>query len=309
MASNTEAMGEAPLAWAIRRVVRKRVKKARKRLREIVAGADAEAVHDLRGDMRRLRTILAMLEEAPGRQAKRLRRARGELDRLARRLGAVRDLDVLLTDVREYRLVHAEASGLDGFEADLRRRHARARRKLIGALRDARQRRVWRAVRRAVVLCPEKGACAGPVLVRHFAGSAIWRRYEALLAFEAGVADANEGTLHRLRIACKQLNATIEVFEAALGPEAQASRELLTAAQHHLGALHDDVVASQRIERLDGAAATHGARHQAANGALAAYTAMRAADRDRLRAAFMPLWAQLTAPAFRLSLAHMIAAL
>jgi hypothetical protein len=74
--------------------------------------------------------------------------------------------------------------------------------------------------------------------------------------------------------------------------------------------LHDDVVAFDYVERLLHTTTQHAKRHGVvAKGGLATYAEVRAADRDRLCAAILPLWARLTAPAFRQHLARAIAAL
>ncbi len=113
--------------------------------------------------------------------------------------------------------------------------------------------------------------------------------------------EATAPTLHQVRIACKQLRYTLELFQDALGPESDAMLELVIGAQDHLGALQDHITALARIAAVQ--------REHRNNAALAAYTAARATDRDRLQAAFIPLWIRLTGHETRQRLSSLIAIL
>jgi CHAD domain-containing protein len=139
------------------------------------------------------------------------------------------------------------------------------------------------------------------LLVRHFAGSAIWRRYEAVLNFETVVGSAPPPVLHTLRIACKRLRYTLELFEGELGKATQPLIKALVRVQDHLGALQDAVVALRRVEALLG-------EHSGDTG-LAAYAAALAAQRDHYQATAAALWSELSDPGFGQELAGLIAGL
>lgn len=97
--------------------------------RGVVAG-EVEAVHDMRVLIRRLRVALsnfAACFDAAGRKA-----ARAELSKLADRLGAVRDLDVLIAalESRRAKLPPEHQPHLQNFVGRLRARRGRRRRQL-----------------------------------------------------------------------------------------------------------------------------------------------------------------------------------
>jgi CHAD domain-containing protein len=266
------------------------------------AGSDPEAIHVMRTSLRRIRTILQVLEGSSIYDARRLRRLRRRLGRLARRLGRARDLDVLAQHVEAYAQAHpGSQDGTAPLRAQLQRRRDQAQTKLIEELDRRRTRRARRQLRRMVARGAQAPGAGTPVLVRHFAGSAIWRRYEAVLAYEHALADATPAALHQLRIACKRLRYTLELFAEPLGPGTEPLLRTLVAVQDHLGALQDHVAALERSAPI--------VRAHPDNHALAAYTAARAAERDALQTTIAPLWNELAAPWFRASLAALIAAL
>src|SRR5262249_48222137 len=154
-------------------------------------GNDPEGVHDMRVATRRLRTTLHLLEEIPLFSRKHLRLLRRGLRSLARRLGAVRDLDILLERVQGYATTHPEqTAALEVLCATLLKRRRAAREQLLDCLAHP---KVQRVLRQIEAFTEESHAASNghPVLlVRHFAGSALWLRYEALLSFESVVREA-----------------------------------------------------------------------------------------------------------------------
>ena len=71
-----------------------------KHLGKLRDASDPDDVHDARTATRRLRTAASTYRDALGKR--QLRKAEGELKRVARLLGAVRDLDVMLTTLDEW---------------------------------------------------------------------------------------------------------------------------------------------------------------------------------------------------------------
>jgi CHAD domain-containing protein len=161
-----------------------------------------------------------------------------------------------------------------------------------------------------------------PLLVHHYAGSTLWREYEAVRRFETIMEDASSEQLHDLRIACKYLRYTLELFEPALGENAEGLLKQVTAMQEHLGNVHDtdvalDYLAAARAERsLPPTSANR------SNGATTAtedvdqqpsrvtqYIEMRSAERSELIAGVQPIWQQLVDESTRRTLAGMIGGL
>lgn len=294
--------GQLPLERGARHVLGLHLEKLHENTPAAREGSDSEAVHDMRTSLRRLRSMLQVLEGSPVFDARRLRRLRRGLRPLARRLGQARDLDVLLDHAQGYgQSHHSRRDNLAPLRADLLRRRQDAQAGLLDELDRPRTVRLLRRLDRLVSRPPKGADVERPVLVRHFAGSAIWRRYEAVLGYEHELPGAPPSTLHRLRIACKRLRYTLELFEEALGPGTDPLLKTLVAVQDHLGAVQDHITALATI------AAT--ARAHPRNRTIAAYVASRTTERDQLQVAFEPLWSQLISPQFRHDLAALIAAL
>jgi CHAD domain-containing protein len=294
--------GHLPLTSVGRHAVHRHLRKLRRSEPIARDGADPEGVHVMRTATRRLRTTLAILEESPDFDRKDLRDLRKGLKRLARALGEVRDLDVFLERVDEYTREHPEQDdGLGLLRDELTGQRKAARNDLLAYLESHKLRHLiddlesFAAGRTAM---PRRDL---PQLVRHFAGSAIWGRYEAVLNFESALAGAPPETLHALRIACKRLRYTLELFEGELGKGTQPLIKAIVKVQDHLGNLQDAVVELALVQSL---------RDRAPDDAgLAAYADELAHQREQLRCDFPALWQVLSDPGFSQELAELIAGL
>jgi CHAD domain-containing protein len=297
--------GETSLDAVGRDMVRKQLKRVEKMDPAVRLGQDGEAVHDMRVATRRLRTILKVLADAPVFDARQLRARAKQVRPVARALGDLRDLEVLRDHTRAYVADEPDlAAGLEVLQAHLRARHAVARKRLLRAL----DRRRYRAA--LDWLGPfAKGRCGSgaladperPADVRQFAGSAIWRRYEAVLDFAEVVRGTRPEALHQLRIAVKGLRYTLELFTQELGDGVKPLLDTLVRAQDHLGSLHDSVIGLAEVATLYA--------NYPDNRGLAVYAVRLSAERDRLRWSFAPLWEDLTSLVFRRQLALTIAEL
>jgi CHAD domain-containing protein len=319
--------GHTALQLAGRHMVKRYLYKLRKHAPKVRKGEDPEDVHDMRVATRRIRSTLQILEDAPGFEAKRLRKMRSHLRALAHELGAVRDLDVFLGRLADYESERPEAvGGLRILRDELERRRDDARAKLAPELETSRLRQRLRQVEEFATQRVDISGESRPTLVRHFAGAAIWRRYQDVLTFECELPGAPPPDLHRLRIACKRLRYAIETFEPALGSETKPIVAALVAVQDHLGALQDIVVALQTVQELREQQGNHGGAHHrgAHHGqadhsgsgdgeeratALSIYADTLALRRDELMAGFGPLWERISDDAFRCALASLIAGL
>src|SRR5262249_27140733 len=221
-------------------------------------GKDPEGIHDLRVASRRIRTTLQTLEESPVFPRRTVHTLRMRLRGLARAAGKVRDADVLLAQVERDLAAQPDlAADLTLLHETARRRQRRARKGLLTSLDGPAFARLLAELEAFVGDRHEtsEAAAARPpreqVFVRHFAGSAIWRRYEHVLSFEATVREApRPRELHELRIACKRLRYTLELFESELGKGTQPLLKLLSKVQDHLGSLQDTVVLLRLVKTL-----------------------------------------------------------
>ena len=226
----------------------------------IVCDRHPEYVHDARVAVRRARFAL-LVAAVNGDPAARALSDR--LRRLARLLGPVRDLDVLLARFDELAATAGQSAGLDGAAG------AAAEQRLAAELWARREER--RAAVAEMLRTPETARlvqqvsrwCAGGVADQPAGSSARAALGAALKQVEkAGSDAAGSGsvparTLHRLRLRLKRLRYTAELFTGAL-PRRRGNRALeavtgeCSAAQTALGDLNDDAVAAAEISAAAG---------------------------------------------------------
>ena len=202
-------------------------------------GDDAEAVHDMRVAVRRLRAGFALF--APWYARKHVRGFKSDLRRLGRVLGAVRDLEVLVEEVRSAAPKLADAE-LNGLLAGWEESHAASRVRLLSHLDSDRFHRF--AHRFEDFLSDERDTtpapagenadantvrppAIGPNRICDVVPAEVWKRYGAVRAYAPFVGDASLEQLHRLRIAGKHLRYLLEPFKELLGEPAEQVVELL----------------------------------------------------------------------------------
>ena len=246
-------------------------------------------------------------------RAGRTKKLRLRLREVAGRLGAVRDLDVLIDGLRAY---GASLPGDDGalmeplvaaWAAD--RDVARA---VLIRTFDAPWYARWLEEYRAFVSSEGVAvvAPASPVTPHHVrdqAGTRIWAAYETVRGYEPVLRWAPVETLHELRIAAKWLRYTIEFFREALGPEVEQCIARVVALQDHLGFLHDaDVtIALTRQFLLAQASSLTPAQAEA----MAVYLEGREAELERLRRSVGVPWRGVAGLPFRRLLGRAVSAL
>jgi CHAD domain-containing protein len=293
--------GDEKLADAMRVLLGAHVRKLDKRLRKARAGT-VGGVHKSRTELRRIRTeIDTMGHTAFGWSVMALLAER--LRETERALAKTRDDDVLLADLDAH--LRGASRGDSRDLADVRARLVKRRRRAAKSARTALDRRAREALegalrdaarpRNVVALQPKNPARAAPELVRHFTHREVWRRYDALLAYDARL-PADVATLHKLRSALRELRFTLEAFQEALPALAPIARAL-HGLQDEMGELHDHQVAIDRLElwRREGKVA--------ASRGLERYLETRAAARDELRSRSEPRWLSVLGEDFRLRLA------
>ena len=135
-----------------------------------------------------------------------------------------------------------ERLGLDSLLRQLEQRRRDGRDALLAVLGHKRTRKLYAQLERFVTaagfgLSDDTCAPAGlPLLVRDAAGSALWSRLEAVHRLAPLMPEAPLDLLHELRIACKHLRYTLELFGPALGPSGKPLRNDLVAAGSMNGA-------------------------------------------------------------------------
>ena len=274
------------------------------------AGSDVEELHGMRVATRRQRAAWRVFGDAY--DADRTARYTKRLKLVARDLGAVRDMDVLIEAGEAYqkRQAGAEARAFEPLLDSWRRQRDAARDVLVKEL-DAAKYRKW--LDGYVEFTLADGMAAKPVgpvdphRVRDTMPSRIWAAYEGVRAYESVMRWADVNTLHDLRIAAKWLRYTLEFVREALGRDAGPVIEKVVALQDHLGWLHDaDVAAGLARQFLVEHA---GDLTEAQSAAIGRYLVDRERELARLRRTVGPPWRGVSSLAFRRAVGRLVAGL
>ncbi len=273
-------------------------------------GHDLEELHGMRVATRRQRAAWRVF--GASFRLRRTKRYRNGLREIASRLGAVRDLDVLLEAADIYRadLPVAEQRALEPLLADWREHRDDARILLVREL-DSDGYRRWVDDYRDFVRT--EGAAVVPVgptqphRVRDTAASRIWTAYEQLRGYEPVLRWADVETLHELRIAGKWLRYTLEFVREALGDDAGPLIARVTALQDHLGLMNDADVASSMARTF---LVEHaGDLSPMESAAIGRYLVSREREVARLRRTIGAPWRGVAGVGFRRTLGRVVAGL
>ncbi len=267
------------------------------------SGEDPEDLHKMRVATRRMRAAWRVFEGAY--RPKVQRRYVRELRAVARVLGEVRDVDVLLEGLDVYiaQLPPAGREAVEPLRSAWRRQREVARKHLIDRL-DSKGYRTFVDDYLDFTESPGAGELPTPLrrpsLVRDTAGSRILAAYERVRAYETVITWADVQTLHALRIEGKRLRYTLEYFSEVLPVTSRKLVTDVTEMQDHLGLLSDAAVAATVTrEWLNLHAPGLSARSREAVGL---YLDSREAAAEQLRRSFRPIWRRVTGRSFRKAL-------
>ncbi len=304
----TGVRGQEPITRAGKKIISAQFAKIQSLEDDVRRDNAVNAVHDMRVATRRLRSAFRFLAQYyPNKTIKKIAEP---LRELARDLGAVRDLDVNIENLRGHMatLNVEQQRSLDPLLADWQARRAQAQRRLIefldGAVYDE-----WVARVEDFIEAKDK---AGAPRVSDVVPALIWKHYGRVRAYESLVKQADLATLHALRIEGKRLRYVLEFFTEAMGSQVPALLEPLVALQDHLGALHDTDVASQLVMEFIAARARYAQRHGTAVPnfeGVAGYLSSLQARIGELQTNFIDRWHIIVRPPFRQALAEAVAAL
>jgi CHAD domain-containing protein len=261
-------------------------------------GEDIEALHDMRVATRRLRAAMAVFRPF---LTPRMLAFRDEFGQVARALGEVRDLDVQLERMAEWRAsfppdrVHL----LDGIEALLRKRRAAARRRMLQVLDSRRYERLCARFAAALRAGPPKSFAPGRTPVLAVAPDLVERRYRKVRKLGDRIKKTSPPeAYHLLRIEAKKLRYALEfVGNGIYGKPALEFSARVTALQDLLGLHQDAYVAIEMLEEL---AASAGRRLEPGTLMAMGMLAERyRAHAEELRAKFPSVYRQLAGPEWK----------
>jgi CHAD domain-containing protein len=274
------------------------------------AGDDPEELHSMRVATRRMRAAWRVFGD--GFRPGRTRRLRRPLRDIAARLGAVRDLDVLIEAAELHRaeLPAAERRALEPLLGAWQVDRDAARVLLLRELDGAAYGRFVDEFR-VFVATESAGAAAiqatQPHRVRDTAPARLWAAYATVRAYEPVLRWADVETLHDLRIAAKWLRYSLEFVREAIGEGSAPLIEATVGLQDHLGQMHDaDVSAALARQYL---VARAGSLSGAQSAAIARYLLDREREVARLRRTVGRPWRRVAGPVFRRGLGRTVAGL
>lgn len=229
---------------------------------------DAEAIHQMRVALRRMRSALGMFRRAVPKQgtAPALEELSATAKSIATVLGHARELDVFLDMTKKGPLQSADCPAGDeallvAVRAQQVSAYDEARRMIDGgdAMRFvfAVQAFIADLPNAAVTACADSGHLQEPAVA--FAAKALSRLNDRALKRGAGLPALGDDARHELRIALKNLRYGAEFFEGIFDrpKKAKAFEKTISRLQDLLGA-HNDVVMARRM--LDGVESSSGQR-------------------------------------------------
>lgn len=275
------------------------------------AGKEPEYVHSMRVAIRRGRAVLRLFGHCfRGRVVRALRR---QLKQLGRLLGPVRDADVALANLRDFRrtLDRDHQQAIKPLRRDLRNQRAAAFKRLSSHLNGEEHRAL---ITDLDTFCSTPGSALAkskaapetrpPRQVRHTVPSIIWAEFEQVRAYEVAFAGPELPSLevyHALRIQAKYLRYSLEFMRDILGAPGEALITQLKEFQDQLGLLNDAHVEQGRLADWQ--------KQMDDNPALARRAAEVDATIAMLRAGFPTHLAHFISPQNRLLLGEALARL
>lgn len=250
-------------------------------------GEDIESVHKMRVATRRMRSLFKLIGAAY--TPKTVTKYNRGLRDIARALGAIRDLDVLIVDLEDFHktLSDDDKAVMVSIIKKLDKRRAKNR-ATLNKLFDSSSYRKFLKKFGAFTAKTGKGIAPLereeiPHQVRHVLPILLYERLGAVRAYETVLDDAEDETLHALRVEYKQLRYAVEFFEPVLGASAEKFVKEVKAMQDLLGRFNDISVFTDymnHIKRLS-------SEQQAI---IEQYTTVRLQEADDLRSQFDDQW-------------------
>jgi CHAD domain-containing protein len=269
-------------------------------------GDDPEEVHDMRVSIRRMRSTFRLLGDYY--KPKAIRPYLTEMRRIAQALGGVRDLDVMIEKLRAFQEGFEQRDDLEPVIDQFDQRRTKARKELIRALdKDAYRRFVedfssftTKAGKGALPIDKDD---IHPFQVRHLLPGLIYAHIAAVRAYDSALENANDETLHALRIEFKRLRYAVTIFSDVLGTSINDFLSELKTIQDHLGDLNDIRAAKERLDEI--------APELEPRALEALYQYVQSMDeaQERLRDGFDEVWKHFNTKTVQRQLAYAVAGL
>ncbi len=283
-----------PMPEAGRKIFAQQIRRMQRYEAGSRTGLDIEDLHQMRVATRRMRSLFNFI--GAHYRAKVVRRYSRGLREIARALGAVRDLDVLILDLQDFsRALPPEMlSIMEEVVELLDSRRVRRRARLNKHLDSKRYRRFLRQFRRTCKR-PGRGTrriqrAEAPHQVRHVLPLLLHGCLARARAYEIVLPAAEDTVLHALRVEFKQLRYAVEFFQPVLGASAKRFLAEVKAMQEILGRINDIAVFTETMRQLNGLSSQQSAL-------VADYIAARDHELIALRLQFAAAWVRFNSRA------------
>lgn len=213
-------------------------------------GEDIEGLHDMRVAARRLRAAMAAFRPFLPLS---MEKSRQELGWVAAALGVVRDLDVQLERMAEWRAGFTEEEGhaLDAIEALLTTRRAAGRKAMLAALDSRRYERFIERFAAMLRRGAPRSFATGHTPILAAAPDLLEKHYRRVRRLgDAITAGSPAAEYHTLRIDAKKLRYALEFVGPIYGKPAVEFSQRVTALQDVLGLHQDAEIAVTMLEEM-----------------------------------------------------------
>jgi triphosphatase len=250
---------EATMAEAGRQILLREFIRMRSQEDGVREDKDIEYIHDMRVATRRQRSAFRLLGSYY--KSKPVRPLIQNLKELAGALGDVRDLDVMIADLRKAQKNYVsqdshDPSGFDDMISDLEKKRRKYLRKLLALLSSKGYRRFLEDY---TAFLTQEGSAAKsidtetvtPSKVRHILPGLLHDHLATVRAYDDVISEdietVEDATLHALRIEFKRLRYATDFFSDVLGASGDEFIKEIKGIQNHLGRMNDIHVAEMQL--------------------------------------------------------------
>jgi CHAD domain-containing protein len=271
---------------------------------------DVFSIHETRKTCRRVRSAFKIF--APYFETELIESYDLGFRKLMRRLARSRDIAVFMGKFENFRdevldvysLTDQQNQSLAEFERywrdELAKSDAKAHDYLVKGKHSTLLKRFRKFTRKPGIGVAEESEPETALRTRLVAPVILYQKAAAMRAYDGFIEGASVESLHELRIRCKEMRYTLEIFLPILGPSTTDALAALKRVLTHLGDLNDARMALEMMNEVDDPALAP---------FMEIYRQEKSAELDGLVVDFPGLWSNINQPSWRLALAEAVSVL